>query len=177
MSDSKSILLDADVVIHLSKCDLLVLLHKLYQGRVVILDEVYNEIKGDARVKLDNLINFSWVKIYTPSTQNKQRIILEYAQIKKRYPNIGMGEAYCMSVAKLDDSIIASSNLKDIKTYCLENNIEYITTIEILHFAFEKKLLNESEFDLALSNIISKGSIMPCKSLQEYQVMISRLTK
>jgi hypothetical protein len=71
----------------------------------------------------------------------------EYAQIKKNNYLIGDGERACMAVAKFNKNIIASSNFRDITTYCKLNNINFIGTLDILSIAFTKNIFNEEQCD------------------------------
>jgi len=78
----------------------------------------------------------------------------EFARIKKRYPLIGDGERACMAVARLRENIIASSNFRDVAPYCIEYNIRYLGTLDLLSVAFEKEMLNEQQCDLFIQTAL-----------------------
>ena len=80
-----------------------------------------------------------------------------------------MGESACMAVAKCENDIIASSNLKDIKTYCEENSITYLTTMDILMDAIEKSVLSEDECDQIIQKVKASNSKLPVNSISEYR--------
>lgn len=160
------ILLDSDVIRHFLKADSLLLLPKIYPKRLVILDIVKNELCRSKSLitPINNFISFSKIEIldFTGRTD----IMSEYVQLQKR--GFGEGESACMAVARFDKQIIASSNLRDIQKYCSDNSITYITTMDILVEAFEKKHLTESECDYFIYNVKSKGSKLPCDTIKEY---------
>lgn len=64
--------------------------------------------------------------------------------------------------------ILASSNLSDIKLYCEENNIKYLTTMDFITEAFLKGILNEAEFDYFIYNVKTKGSKLPNNTIKKY---------
>ena len=61
--------------------------------------------------------------------------MLEYYRLKKENPRFGEGERACMAIARFDKEVIASSNFRDVATYCQEHNIEYIGVMDILTIA------------------------------------------
>jgi predicted nucleic acid-binding protein len=167
---NKSILLDADVLIHLTKGERINLLYELFPDRLLILDVVIAELKvfPDALTQVNNMILFKRIVQYVLPKHITQSVYQEYAKIRKETPNIGPGEGYCMAVAKYDDKIIASSNLRDIKSYCTENSIHYITTMDILVHAFQRGIMTEAECDNFIYNVISRGSKLPRNTMKEY---------
>lgn len=93
-------------------------------------------------------------------------VLKEFAFLKKRF---GIGESACMAYCKYNKDVLASSNLKDIKTYCKNNKIQYLTTMDFINSAYEQKMLDESECDYFIYNVKSKGSILPCNTIKEYR--------
>ena len=135
------IVLDADVIIHFSKGGYLSLLPQIFPDyEYVVLDKVYNELSSVA-TQLDNQICYikNITKIpFQPSGQ----MLREYAMLKSRF---GDGESACMAYCKFTSNIIGSSNLRDIRNYCSENKITYLTTIDFLYFAWYKRLLSADD--------------------------------
>ncbi len=72
------------------------------------------------------------------------KFLLEYAELIKKF---GEGEAACMAVARYDNDIIASNNLRDIKAYCKVHQISYLTTMDILYIAYKKGIMTEANVD------------------------------
>ncbi len=168
-TEDKLILLDADVLIHFFKGELLSILPSLYPKRLLIADAVFNELTHkQIKEEVTNLLNYKMISLYTIPPQLNLAILKEIAQIRKDIPTAGGGESICMAIAKYDNKIIASSNIKDIKVYCNTNNIQYLTTMDILVEAYQQKKLDETECDYFIYNVKSKGSKLPCDTIKEY---------
>ncbi|MCK4796804.1 MAG: hypothetical protein KAT05_05440 [Spirochaetes bacterium] len=167
LNDDTRILLDSDVIRHLIKGERLSLLCELYGSHLILLDVVRDELFRSKHLEtiIENFIKFNKIEVREfPSTN--MNILKEFALLKKRY---GLGESACMAVAKYENDIIASSNLKDIKTYCEENSITYLTTMDILMDAIEKSALSEDECDQIIQKIKARNSKLPVNSISEYR--------
>lgn len=160
------ILLDADVVRHFLKGDAVLLLPKIYPGQLVMLDIVKNELcrSTSLRTQVENFVSFT--KIEVMSLASHSMAAKEYARLLKR--GFGEGESACMAIAYYDKHIIASSNLWDIQKYCSENKIAYVTTMDILVTALEAGIMTEADCDYFIYNVKSKGSKLPCNTIQDY---------
>jgi len=117
-------------------------------------------------VALNNFIE--WSKIDVIAFPNDIAVVKEYSILKQ---NMGDGEAACMAVAKHTKDYIASSNLKDIKSYCDRNGIVYLTTMDILLEAYHNKILSETECDAFIKEVKEKDSklIDGVDSIVEYE--------
>jgi hypothetical protein len=62
----------------------------------------------------------------------KGKARVEFMQLEKKF---GIGESLAMVYCKYNHNVLASSNLKDIKKYCTDNGITYVTTMDLLHRA------------------------------------------
>jgi predicted nucleic acid-binding protein len=165
-NQTQAILIDADIIIHFEKAGAILLLQKIYpKNPKLILDKVLTElsVRRSARVFADNLINFK-ICTLVPLAGNNE-ILKEYAHLIKTF---GKGESACMAYCKYNKDILASSNLKDVKTYCLDNGIELLTTMDFLHEAFRSGIMSEAECDLFIYNVTTKGSKLPYKTIAEY---------
>ena len=151
------IVLDADVIIHFSKGGLLSLLPRIFpEYEYIVLDKVYNELKS-VQNQLDNQIQFfgNITKVeFAPTAE----IMREYAVLKSKF---GDGESACMAYCRYTSNIIGSSNLKDIKNYCIEYQITFLTTLDFLYYAWQRKLLTEKECDEFMQEVTAKGSRLP----------------
>jgi predicted nucleic acid-binding protein len=167
-SNNPKILLDCDVIIHFISAGKQLLLPKIFPNRFVILDKVFEELmkRPSNKIPVGNFIEYS--KIEVIPIPNKIEIIKEYSKLKKV---VGDGEAACMAVARITNDYIASSNLKDIKAYCEEHHIVYLTTMDILLEAYQLKIMNELECDEFIKEVKLKGSklIYTIDSIVEYQ--------
>ncbi|ULQ55825.1 hypothetical protein KJS94_14340 [Flavihumibacter rivuli] len=164
--DEPKILLDADVVIHFIKGGSHLKLASIFPGRLVMLDKVKQELikHKSASISIENFLH--WTKIPVIPMPKDVHILREYAALKKLR---GEGESACMAVARFRRDYIASSNLKDIKSYCQENQIVYYTTMDILEFAITKGIMNQSECDQFIKEVTSKGSKLPFSSMAEFR--------
>jgi len=171
LKDDTKILLDSDVIRHLIKGDKLSLLHKLFGDHLVLLKVVYDELFRSTQIQpiIENFIKFNNLKIIEFPSDNLE-ILKEYANLKKRF---GDGESACMAVAKFQNNIIASSNLKDIKDYCIQNKIVYLTTMDILLEAVDTQLLSEDNCNHVIQTIKAKNSKLPVNTIAEYRQLIN----
>jgi predicted nucleic acid-binding protein len=167
LNDDTRILLDSDVIRHLIKGERLSLLCELYGSHLILLDVVRDELLRSKQLEtiIENFIKFNKIEVRKFPSDN-MNILKEFAILKKRY---GLGESACMAVAKYENTIIVSSNLKDIKTYCEKNSFMYLTTIDILMDAIEKSVLSEDECDQIIQKIKSRNSKLPVNSISEYR--------
>ncbi|MDP3916524.1 MAG: hypothetical protein Q8R96_22595 [Bacteroidota bacterium] len=94
---------------------------------------------------------------------NKQ-VFLEYIRLKARF---GKGESACMAYCRFNNDVIGSSNLRDILNYCREFGIEYLTTLDFLAEAYQRKILTEAECDHFIYLADTKGKI-PFRSITAY---------
>lgn len=153
----KLILVDADVIIHLSKADRLTILKELFEGRIYVLDHVLEELKLMAPFQLRIILGLKILQEMKFPT-NRPEVLQEYNQLKKQ---MGKGESACMAVCRYQKNILASSNLKDIKSYCKEHHIQYLTTLDILAIANLKKKMTAEEVNRCIYQIKSKQSRLP----------------
>lgn len=151
------IVLDADVIIHFSKGGLLSLLPQIFpEYEYIVLDKVYNELSS-VKNQLDNQIQFfgNITKVeFTPTAE----IMREYAVLKSKF---GDGESACMAYCRYTANIIGSSNLRDIRNYCTDYGITYLTTLDFLYYAWHRGLLTEKDCEDFIQDVTSKGSRLP----------------
>jgi hypothetical protein len=160
-----NILLDADVVRHFISGKRLLHLAAIFPKRFVMLDKVKTELCR-SRSLVNEVTNFlSMCKIPVVPFPSKLEIIKEYAQLTKKF---GEGESACMAVARFEKEFIASSNLRDIKAYCLEHHIKYYTTMDLLVESMNKNILTEADCNQFIQDVKSKGSKLPCNTMAEY---------
>lgn len=158
MTQNKKVVLDADVIIHFSKGEMLSILPQIMSDfQHIVLSKVYDEIRGDIKIQLDNQVrllkNISIVE-FKPSGEQ----LREYAMLTRRF---GGGESACMVYCRYNKDIIGSSNLKDITAYCKKHSIEYYTTIDFLRLATEKGIISTIAANEFIAKVKSKGSKLP----------------
>lgn len=164
------ILVDADVLIHLFKADKISLLNELYPKRVFMLDIVLSELKENRTIRnnIDSILLFSGIQELQFPTSSNPNLFRQFLALKKQIK--GDGESACLVYCKHHSDIIASSNTKDIKPYCEEHGMAYLTTLDILCVAFHKGLLAEEETNLLIQKITyNNESHLCCKSIEEHK--------
>lgn len=169
MPDKIQIVLDADVIIYFSQGGYLHLLPKVIPDcSFVVLSIVRNELRPDTKNELDNHITFlkniSLIE-YNPVGEERR----EFARLTSLSGLcLGKGESACMTYARFHHNVVGSSNLKDIKDYCFENKISYLTTWDFLYYAYKSGLMTKEEvYDFVL-RVREAGSIMPDNDLETY---------
>ena len=160
----KKIILDADVIIHFSKGGALGWLTSIFSNKMYIPDIVYQEaLSKKYQTEIDNLFNFKLVEEL--EIKKDINVFREYNLLKKKF---GKGESACMAYCRYHNDVIGSSNLKDIKVYCKENKIEYLTTMDFLAEAYHTGKIDEAACDLFIYTVKLLGSKLPCSTIKEF---------
>lgn len=158
------IVLDADVLIHFSKGGMLSLLPSIFpEYEYVILDIVREELI-DIRTQIDQQIYYLKNITLLPFDPHGD-MFREFAILKSRF---GKGESACMAYCLFTKNVIGSSNLKDIREYCEEKQITYLTTLDFLWHAWNKKLITAVEANTFINEVRKKGSKLPDVIIEEY---------
>jgi predicted nucleic acid-binding protein len=159
------IVLDADVVIHFSKGGLLSLLPRIFPDyEYVLLEAVHEELLSDIRTQIDHqmaLLKNITLLPFAP----RGEMLREYAMLRSRF---GKGESACMAYCLFTHNVIGSSNLRDIRTYCQEKQITYLTTMDFLWYAWRKHLMTTDEVKTFMNEVRSKGSKLPEVDIEKY---------
>lgn len=168
MIGKTKIVLDADVIIHFMQGDALSLLINIFpEYTYIILDVVYGELTKNSatKVQLDNTLNLFNAKFskvtFTPTGQSRQ----EYANL---ITTLGRGESACMVYCRDNQDVLGSSNLRDIRRYCEDNGITYLTTVDFLYYAFIRHKVTAEEIKEFIIQVKSKGSILPDIEIETY---------
>lgn len=168
MKNEKLVLIDADVLIHLFKANKITLLNELFPDRCRMLDVVLNELRNNRTIRgfLDSIFLFSKIQeISMPGSSNGE-LLREFATLKNKI--LGDGERATLLYCKYHQHIIASSNTKDIKPFCEEHGIAYITTLDIFCIAIFRGAITVSEVDSCIKKI-NMGSFLCCGSIEAHQ--------
>lgn len=159
------IILDSDVVIHLLKAEKFSLLNELYPNRIRMLDIVYQELTKNKfiRGQIDNLFRFKQVEeIVFPI-----KLFSGFARLKSRMN--GIGERACLVYCLNNEHIIASSNTSDIRQFCTENSIPFLTTLDLFCVAIRRGLLSIDEVNRLMQRITyDSGSYLCCDRIEDH---------
>lgn len=155
------IVLDADVIIHFAKGDMLSLLPQIFPNYdYIVLDKVYNEIYEPLKSQLNNQIqhlkNITILK-FTPTGE----ILKEFAYLTSTKVGLGIGESACMVYCRYNNDVVGSSNLTDIKKYCDCHEITYLTTFDFLYYAIRQNLITIEEANAFVYTVKSRDSKLP----------------
>jgi hypothetical protein len=158
------IVVDSDVLIHFAKGGVLSSLPSIFpEYQYIILSNVYDEVRS-LHTQLDNQINILKnieLEEFAPTGE----MLHEYANLCNTF---GDGESACMAYCKFNHDVVGSSNLKDIKKYCDDNNIIYVTTLDFLHYAFKRAVFTVEECNRIIQDVRTRGSKLPDIKIEEY---------
>ena len=168
MANKTKIVLDADVIIHFIKASQFSLLLDIFpEYQYLILDVVYNEVTKhrETKTQIDNTLQFFSSRISNIKFAPQGESIREYARLLQ---SLGRGESACMVYCRDNLDVLGSSNLRDIKQYCSENGITYLTTLDFLYYAYIRKKITKEECDAFIEEVISKDSKLPRIDISQY---------
>ncbi|MFT3949551.1 MAG: hypothetical protein QM763_21490 [Agriterribacter sp.] len=98
---------------------------------------------------------------------DNEAIVKEHAWIKSMLFK-GDGESACLAVVRYTKNILASSNLKDIKSYCLTHKIDYLTTMDFLCEALRRGVFDIPECDRFIQTVKRAGGKLPVNGMKEH---------
>ena len=121
MKSKVKIVLDADVIIHFSEGESLGLLPQIFdECEYIVLDYVYDEVRRKkVREQLQKQIEwFRNIRLveFAPTGE----MMHDYARLLR---DRGKGESACLTYCMYNHDVIGSSNLRDIKDFCVERGI------------------------------------------------------
>ena len=161
------IVLDADVIIHFMEAGCFSLLPDIFpEYAYLILDVVYNEVSKNSKTRdfIDNYLRF-FPKLKKEAFTPKGESMKEYFFLQR---TLGKGESACMIYCRDNHDVLGSSNLRDIKEYCSENNITYLTTLDFLYYAYYRKKMTEKECTEFMQAVNNSGSKLPIIDITQY---------
>lgn len=147
------------------------ILAQMYPGRIVIPKPVYEELSvPHLRERLDYMITSGQAVIRDIDT-NTDTYDLYYQMTQEPKNNrkfIGNGEASCLALAKEENGIIASNNLRDISDYIVELDLQHITTADIMVEAFQAGLITEAQGNAIWANMLRKRRKIGAASFSDF---------
>lgn len=146
----------------------------LFTGQIILPKQVYNELDHPSiphisqRIKNMEQSNSILIKEIEIDSE-AYKIYHELAiQPPPGILKIGKGEAAAIALAKVNNGILASNNLKDIIYYVKKYNLKYITTGDILVQALSKKLITEEEGNDIWLKMIARKRKLPTPTFSDY---------
>ncbi|HML70002.1 MAG: hypothetical protein AB7V54_10020 [Parabacteroides sp.] len=171
MGKDIKIILDADVIIHFIKGECLSLLPQILPNySYVLLKMVFDrELRDLHRTQIMQQITIL-KNITMVDWEPKGEALGEFLKLNKKF---GLGESLSMVYCKYNNDVLASSNLKDIISYCEENKIVYFTTLDFIYQAFHTKIMTEKECDDFITKVLAKGSKLPVTCIADFHPRIT----
>ena len=163
------VVLDADVIIHFAKAGRLPDLPSILpEFDFLLLDIVKNELSEMILSIVKNMItrDKSLSEVRFGDSDGEKR---EFARLTSMNGMaLGRGESACMVYCKYHSDVLGSSNLKDIREYCKEQGITYLTTIDFLFFAIRRGILTKQEATDFIKTVVDSGSHLPEVDFEKY---------
>ena len=160
MKKSKvKIVLDADVIIHFHEGGFLGTLPSIFEEcEYIVLDYVYDEVlRKPVREQVQKLMewfgNLQFVE-FAPTGE----MLRDYARLNS---DRGKGESACLVYCMYNHDVIGSSNLKDIKDFCEQNGIAYLTTCDFLWYAWKRGKMTKEEIESMVEKVKNSKSKLP----------------
>lgn len=166
MKSKVKIVLDADVIIHFSEGESLGLLPQIFdECEYIVLDYVYDEVRRkEVREQLQKQIEwFRNIRLveFAPTGE----MMHDYARLLR---DRGKGESACLTYCMYNHDVIGSSNLRDIKDFCVERGIAYLTTCDFLYYAWLRGKMSETEVVTFIEKVKNNGSKLPDIDIRRY---------
>lgn len=161
------LVLDADFVSSFAWVDRLDILESLYSKRMIVLDEVINELNRVPHIARRVRLSVGNSHIECVSMFADTPEALELGRLLED-GRLGTGEAACMAYLKHHDGTLGSNNLSDVKRFCIDNNKCLLTTADALYEAYKAGLIGLEEADKIWSDMISKRRKLPAPSFSNY---------
>ena len=167
MSTEPPVILDSDFLSSFAWVNRLDILEGLYSGRMIVLEEVLEELRRvphlASRVELS--IRNGHIRSEAMLADSPEALQLAEFLELGRY---GIGEASCMAYLTQHDGIFGSNNLSDIKAFCTRSKKQLLTTADVLHQAYKAGLIDLNEADEIWAGMLSKRRKLPASSFTEY---------
>lgn len=150
------------------------LILQLYPGRVILPQDVYNELNQPFlphfQRKLNSLttngdISTMPIMINTEEFQIFRELAIAPQSGRK---TIGKGEAAALALAKVNNGIIACNNFKDIRQYASLYNLNHVSTGDILVESLINGYIDENAGNQIWNNMIKKRRLLPNPTFTDY---------
>lgn len=170
LSIDPPLVLDADLLSCFLHTNHLALLGKLYP-QAVILDVVRQEINKVPSLKaaLAQVTKSGWFSLRSVNVPSDEAV--EYVSLtrKRRVPSpLGHGEAAVMAWVRFNGGTVGSNNLKDVRAYCQNNNLRFVTIRAIIADAvLNREVLSIEDAESFWATMLTKKRRLPCQTAQE----------
>ena len=150
---------------------------RLYPGRIIIPEQVYKELSHPGLNHIKGLK--SQIDVLVMDKQAQVRSIIVGAAAYEIYyklttiPDaghkiIGAGEAAAIAMAKEQDGILASNNLRDILAYVKAYGLVHVTTADILKQAMDAGLIDENQGNAIWQKMLARRRRLGYDSFSDF---------
>lgn len=144
-------------------------------SKIIIPEQVYSEIMAENTPAIVKK-NFKNLKSRFVEIKEISFLSQEYTTynlIKKGLWSktgkiCGSGESAAITLAHLNNGLVASNNLSDVEEYIESLDIELITSSMILSKAVERDIISKENADDLWKGMINKGIKLPKESFSDY---------
>ena len=149
-------------------------LESLYSGRIVVPQQVYNELSypgtPQLKIRIDVLINNGNATIHPILTDTPEFDLYSKSTCNpdEGHSIIGKGEAAAVALASALKGTVASNNLKDVAMYVSELGLKHITTGGILVKALGASLITEGDGNTIWNAMLAKKRKIGAASFTDY---------
>lgn len=173
MSTEPPIILDSDLLSSFAWVKRLDILERLYSKRMVVLEEVLEELKRVPHLasRVGQSIRKGHIRSEAMFADSPEALQLAKLLESGKY---GAGESSCMAYLTQHDGILGSNNLSDVKAFCTKNKKHLLTTADVLHQAYQKGHINLDEANKTWTKMLSKKQKLPTSSFTEYLSFIEK---
>jgi predicted nucleic acid-binding protein len=167
LSTELPIVLDSDFLSSFAWVKRLDILEALYSGRMVVLEEVLDELRRVPHLasRIESSVKRGHIRLETMLANSPEALRLATLLDSGRY---GSGEASCMAYLTERDGILASNNVADVKEFCIKYRKRLLTTADVLCQAYETGLINLTRTNEIWASMLSKRRKLPASSFTEY---------
>ena len=148
------------------------LILQLYAGRIVIPQQVYEELKKVhfMKSKVDALRQDGRVMLYQiiAGTVEGDLYIKLTTKPDPGYKVIGIGEAAAITLAKQYNGILGSNNMRDILPYLQLYHLQHRTSADIMAEALEQHLIREGQGNAIWKEMLQRNRKLPANTFTEF---------
>ncbi len=134
----------------------------------LILDIVRKELPALVLAELQKMIQRD--RTITEETFGKNPgECREYARLTSASGlGLGRGESACMVYCLHHNDVLGSSNLRDVKQYCEDNGVTYLTTMDFLYYAISRGVMSRDDAEAFCQKVVTMGSGLPRVDFDTY---------
>lgn len=170
---TKDLFFDTDCLSAFLWTDASDILEALYDGRIILPDQVYLELSNPRvphlKKRADALIAknaASIQEIYTGS--DEFRLYRTLIKGDKAIKAIGKGEAAAIALASIYDGVLSSNNYRDITPYIKKYKLQHIDTGQILKEALDKQIITEEKGNILWKRMLDRNRMLPTDNFTAY---------